>query len=116
MACAGNAAVIAASAADAAARAADGDLSGMPVSASAARLAAQEPKPLTEAEKKLGAEHPDTLQSINNMGDLLARQGKYGEAMDYFNEALGVLSKYYLRKGCLMCYFSIASWKRMFFK
>ena len=36
----------------------------------------------------LGDEHPDTLRSINGMGNLLSDQGKYDEAMPYYVEAL----------------------------
>jgi len=36
----------------------------------------------------LGDEHPDTLTSIHNMGNLLYQQGKYEEAMLYCAEAL----------------------------
>ncbi len=36
----------------------------------------------------LGNEHPSTLASINNMGSLLYKQGKYDEAEVYYTEAL----------------------------
>ncbi|MFU8828675.1 MAG: tetratricopeptide repeat protein, partial [Phycisphaerales bacterium] len=36
----------------------------------------------------LGDEHPDTLNSINNMGSLLNAQGKLAEADPYSREAL----------------------------
>ncbi len=36
----------------------------------------------------LGDEHPETLNSINNMRGLLNKQGKYEEAMPYSVEAL----------------------------
>ena len=36
----------------------------------------------------LGDEHPDTLNSIRNMGVILADQGKYDEALPYYAEAL----------------------------
>ncbi len=36
----------------------------------------------------LGDEHPDTLNSINNMGMLLKSQGRLTEAEPYFREAL----------------------------
>jgi serine/threonine protein kinase/tetratricopeptide (TPR) repeat protein len=36
----------------------------------------------------LGEEHPDTLNSISNMGALLHRQGKYAAAEAYYREAL----------------------------
>ncbi|MFT5205253.1 MAG: serine/threonine protein kinase/Tfp pilus assembly protein PilF [Phycisphaerales bacterium] len=36
----------------------------------------------------LGDAHPDTLDSINNMGVLLYYQGKYDEALPYYVEAL----------------------------
>jgi hypothetical protein len=32
------------------------------------------------SEKVLGREHPDTLTSVSNLGSVLDRQGKYGEA------------------------------------
>ncbi len=38
--------------------------------------------------RALGDEHPDTLNSINSMGNLLGRQGKYDEAMPYCVEDL----------------------------
>jgi hypothetical protein len=31
-------------------------------------------------EKVLGAEHPDTLTSVDHLGNVLERQGKYDEA------------------------------------
>lgn len=38
----------------------------------------------------LGEEHPDTLNSIYNMGVLLRHQGKFGEAEPYLREAMEI--------------------------
>jgi hypothetical protein len=35
---------------------------------------------LATSERVLGAEHPDTLASMNNLAELYARQGRYAEA------------------------------------
>ena len=35
---------------------------------------------LEAREKVLGREHPDTLTSVNNLGNVLFMQGKYEEA------------------------------------
>jgi hypothetical protein len=35
------------------------------------------PSTLKAREKVLGREHPDTLTSVNNLGDVLSKQGKY---------------------------------------
>ena len=37
-------------------------------------------KALALAERVLGHEHPDTLQSVNNLAVLYQAQGRYGEA------------------------------------
>ncbi|KAH7394832.1 hypothetical protein BKA66DRAFT_455924 [Pyrenochaeta sp. MPI-SDFR-AT-0127] len=39
-------------------------------------------------EKVLGPEHPDTLTSVDNLGWMLARQGKYEEAEAMHRRAL----------------------------
>ncbi len=39
-------------------------------------------------EKVLGPEHPDTLTSLNNLGAVLDRQGKYEEAEKMHRQAL----------------------------
>jgi non-specific serine/threonine protein kinase/serine/threonine-protein kinase len=38
--------------------------------------------------RELGDEDPDTLSSVNHIGNLLQNQGKHGEAESYFREAL----------------------------
>lgn len=43
---------------------------------------------LNTRRKELGEDNPDTLSSINNMGILLQRQGKLGEAEKYYREAM----------------------------
>jgi tetratricopeptide (TPR) repeat protein len=43
---------------------------------------------LIAREKVLGAEHPDTLASVNNLGSVLASQGKYKEAEGIHQRAL----------------------------
>ena len=45
-----------------------------------------DPEPLLGDSNDL--EHPETLNSINNMGYLLSMQGKYDEAMSFISEAL----------------------------
>ena len=51
-------------------------------------------KPQEEAlrirRETLGDDHPDTLESINNMGGLLQEQGKLSEAEPYYREALRI--------------------------
>jgi tetratricopeptide (TPR) repeat protein len=41
----------------------------------------------------LGAEHPDTLASVNNLGNVLDRQGKYDEAEAMHRRALEAREK-----------------------
>ena len=43
---------------------------------------------LATRRRVLGEEHPDTMQSINGMGDLLSHEGKPREAESYYREAL----------------------------
>ena len=43
---------------------------------------------LAYAERVLGAEHPDTLASVNNLAFLYQAQGRYGEADPLFQRAL----------------------------
>jgi len=43
---------------------------------------------LATRRRVLGEEHPDTLTSINNMGQLLEAQGRLDQAEPYFREAL----------------------------
>jgi tetratricopeptide (TPR) repeat protein len=43
---------------------------------------------LEARERVLGAEHPDTLSSVNNLACLLYRQGKYDEAEPLYRRAL----------------------------
>lgn len=39
---------------------------------------------LRKTEKMLGKEHPYTLTSINNLTDVLSRQGKYDKAEEIY--------------------------------
>ena len=39
-------------------------------------------------EKALGADHPSTLSTVNNLGNLLKQQGKYDEAYVMYRRAL----------------------------
>ncbi|KAF2464103.1 TPR-like protein [Lindgomyces ingoldianus] len=48
---------------------------------------------LQAREATLGAEHPDTLNSINGLGVILSRQGKYKEAQAMNRRALGGCEK-----------------------
>ena len=41
-------------------------------------------------EKVLGAEHPDTASSLNNLGFLLQAQGEYAAARPYYERALAI--------------------------
>ena len=43
---------------------------------------------LAASERVLGAEHPDTLVSVNNLAGLYASQGRYGEAEPLYQRAL----------------------------
>ncbi|POF29862.1 CHAT domain-containing tetratricopeptide repeat protein [Roseibium marinum] len=43
---------------------------------------------LTKAEAALGAEHPDTLTSVNNLAGLYESTGRYGEAEPLYKRAL----------------------------
>ena len=45
-------------------------------------------KALALAERVLGPEHPDTLKSVNSLGNLYKAQGRYGEAEPLFKRAL----------------------------
>ena len=38
----------------------------------------------------LGKEHPDTLTSMNNLGSVLSRQGKYEEAKEMHRHVLAL--------------------------
>jgi len=44
-------------------------------------------------EKVLGAEHPDTASSLNNLGFLLQAQGEVEAARPYYEQALDILEK-----------------------
>jgi len=44
-------------------------------------------------EKALGAEHPDTAASLNNLASLLQDQGKLDEADPLLRRALGIREK-----------------------
>ncbi len=44
-------------------------------------------------EKVLGAEHPDTATSLNNMGALLQAMGELAEARPYYARALAIREK-----------------------
>ncbi|MBK8434112.1 MAG: tetratricopeptide repeat protein [Chloroflexi bacterium] len=44
-------------------------------------------------EKVLGAEHPDTATSLNNMGALLRAMGELAEARPYYARALAIRQK-----------------------
>ncbi len=48
---------------------------------------------LAICEKVLGAEHPDTAASLNNMGTLLQAMGELAEARPYFARALAICEK-----------------------
>nr|WP_164689287.1 tetratricopeptide repeat protein [Herpetosiphon llansteffanensis] len=59
------------------------------------RGAYAEAQPLYEralaiTEAVLGAEHPDTAGSVNNLAFVLAQQGRYGEAQGLFERALAI--------------------------
>jgi tetratricopeptide (TPR) repeat protein len=45
-------------------------------------------KVLAARRRQLGDDHPDTLNSINNLGGLHTQQGKYAEAEELLTEAL----------------------------
>jgi len=47
-------------------------------------------KGLQIRELLLGAEHPDTVMSLNNLADLFHRQGKYAEAENLYQRALTI--------------------------
>src|SRR5690606_13025540 len=44
-------------------------------------------------EKVLGPDHPDTAQSLNNLGLLLKTMGDYGGARGYYERALAIAEK-----------------------
>jgi len=44
-------------------------------------------------EKRLGAEHPDTAQSLNNLAELYRSQGKYEQAEPLYQRALAIIEK-----------------------
>jgi tetratricopeptide (TPR) repeat protein len=48
---------------------------------------------LISVEKVLGAEHPNALISIHNLGSALEKQGKYEEAESMYRRALGGYEK-----------------------
>jgi Tfp pilus assembly protein PilF len=48
---------------------------------------------LAICEKVLGPEHPDTAQSLNNLGFLLRSQGDYARARLYYERALAICEK-----------------------
>ena len=39
-------------------------------------------------ERALGADHPDTLMTVNNLANVLGRQGKHEEAMALYERVL----------------------------
>ena len=41
----------------------------------------------------LGADHPDTAQSLNNLAALYYAQGRYSEAAPLFKEAVGIMER-----------------------
>ena len=45
------------------------------------------------SERVLGAEHPDTLISVNNLAGLYESQGRYGEAEPLYVRALAGLQR-----------------------
>ena len=45
----------------------------------------------------LGARHPDTARSLNNLGSLLQAQGDYAGARPYYEEALAIRGKCWAR-------------------
>ena len=48
---------------------------------------------LEAREKVLGREHPETLTSVSNLGDVLSSQGKYDEAEAIHRQALEAYEK-----------------------
>jgi tetratricopeptide (TPR) repeat protein len=44
-------------------------------------------------EKALGPDHPNTAQSLNNLGSLLKGMGNLAEARPYYQRALAILEK-----------------------
>ena len=48
---------------------------------------------LTFREKALGPDHPDVVQSLNNLGLLYDKQGRYADAEPLFKQALTILEK-----------------------
>lgn len=48
---------------------------------------------LRKTEKMLGNEHPSTLTSINNLAEILKRQGKYEEAEEIHRQALALIKR-----------------------
>src|SRR5271165_3093068 len=43
--------------------------------------------------KVLGAEHPDTARTLNNLGDIYLVTGDYAKAASLFNQALEIMEK-----------------------
>jgi len=41
----------------------------------------------------LGPEHPDTAQGLNNLGSVLAAQGRYADAEPLYRRALAIWEK-----------------------
>ena len=41
----------------------------------------------------LGKEHPNTLTSINNLAEVLSRQGKYEEAKRIYRQVLALIKR-----------------------
>ena len=48
---------------------------------------------LAISEKTLGAEHPDTATSLNNLAGLYRAQGRYGDAEPLVRRALAIAEK-----------------------
>ena len=65
---------------------------------------------LKECEKALGAEHPSTLDTVNNFGNLYRDQGKLAEAEKMYVRALGekALLTPFNPLTCMLCAFKAA--------
>jgi len=48
---------------------------------------------LAGREKSLGKDHPDTLNTVNNMALVYENQGGYGKALEWYGRALAGLEK-----------------------
>lgn len=57
---------------------------------------------LTIREQKLGATHPSTARSLNNLAELYRAQGKYAEAEPLYQRALAICERVLSREHLLI--------------